>query len=105
MYGLVKTYTAKLNRENAQKAREKINRNRMFVNMMQFTEDDKRHRKNNIEHFYRKATKETKQKSKSKVYSSIVQPSATNYAKVDPSLRYLLNEECHTMSKQLTIDE
>lgn len=80
----------------------------MFVNMMRFTEDNKKHHKNNIEHFYRKATKEGKHKGSSKVYSSISQPKnqfAVNYTEVDPSLRFLLNEECHTMSKQLTLDE
>ena len=70
-FGLVKTYTAKLNREKAQKAKEKINRNRLFVNFMRFQEDTKKMNKNNNEHFYRKANKDDQAKKMSRVYSSV----------------------------------
>ena len=99
-FGLVTSFVNKLNRENAMKAREGINKQRLFMKVMSFNQETKKLKQTSTDQFYRAA------RVGYVPTGATLGPKKTfgakeKHIKLDPGLAALMGTQCHSFKEPI----
>lgn len=102
---LQRTYTQKLNRENAVAQKEKVFKKQMFMSFVTGNKAQIKNQERDIESFYRQAKREEKKGKPMALLEQGFGISQKQKHLVDPKLKALLGQECHSNLKMPNFEE